>query len=428
MPSQPVAVLLALLALLALCSCGAPRPFRNHSASPTIHSSNTALALPPSLPQDRVTAATEPVDIESTEFRLDRRDFTDFVEIEPTTVSSAAGDMTTAAIKYKIEHLFEGADLYLKSEGVLTADAQLAPTRGLEHKLRWTLDLLPDRGSRKDYTMTRRQGQELYTSFRREGLLYRNEPELAEVSKLYAEWTLASDQDKPGLLKEARRLWQEIAPGRAFPVDEDTWPELDRATAGLAPWLDETGKWRAWLEFDAGAETDQDFDDVQFVGGAEAKLKLPILGKPLDWFCGWLRGGNQVVKLANLNRGPYLWVGIDAVDASENESRKMITGGVDDDFLRARAGAYYRNELWSSDDGKKTIDLEAEWLLYHELDAPSSIEAADLDTTSFVRVALTYDDFFVEYRDGRQPLDLQGESAVFVGFRFGEVGASNQGR
>ena len=47
---------------------------------------------------------------------------------------------------------------------------------------------------------------------------------------------------------------------------------------------------------------------------------------------------------------------------------------------------------------------------------------ADLDKTSFFRATVLFPgNMFVEYTDGQRPLDLQDESAVYLGFRYGKL-------
>lgn len=332
------------------------------------------------------------------------------LQLTPKVVSGGNGERTIG-VEYSYDRLiapdlgFTEVDLWLESKGTIVADPELTPEARLQHRLR--LNVI-----------------DLFGSQRRDQDRYRLADGVVDVERAYTAWR--TEPTEPHL-QELQNRWRDqtgrsdMGPRETFGDDDpgnDKFPLIEDLTApatgqGSLPFLS--------LELNLGAETDQDFQDVQWVGGAGARMKWPLLGLPLDLLCSVIRGyGSDQVGSANYDRGPYFWGGVDLVDASNNESRLALTD--DDQFARLNIGAFWRNEILRITDGAgghTPVAIELEWRYYFELDADAAVETAEQDETSWFRGSLLLPhDVLLEYTDGRQPLDLTGGSRLFVGWRF----------
>jgi hypothetical protein len=170
------------------------------------------------------------------------------------------------------------------------------------------------------------------------------------------------------------------------------------------------------FDVDADAETDQTFSDVQFVGQAQLRGKILI-----DWFdkpFALLRGGQAPIHHLNRNGGPLFWGGVGVVDASGVETREAIAGDEDEIFVRAHFGVSYRTEIYSGSSPSRSLALELSWRYYHEFDAPGPLRAQDLDNTSYFKATLLFPgNYFLQYTDGKLPLDVESSSTVSLGWR-----------
>ena len=169
-------------------------------------------------------------------------------------------------------------------------------------------------------------------------------------------------------------------------------------------------------DLNAEAETDDRFTDAQLVGSASlrAKLEMPFLDFPFEMLRS---GGGRPKSFLNRKGGPYIWGGIGLVDPSNNDTRKAIALE-DDTFLRAHVGLFYRTEVLSLD-AEKSVALELTWRYYHEFDAPRGIRQEKLDETSYFRVTLLFPkNLFIEYTNGKLPLDVQNAETIMGGWRY----------
>lgn len=367
------------------------------------------------------------------------------LRLEPKALAGTSDGADTVGLEYEYNRyfsLFGGRnvrEMQFESSGLFAADADASPNRQLDHKLRVSLvDLLNTgldlRG--EDFDMSRdSRGEEWYRL--KPELLTVNvaDPNFTKFVAAVRSWELERGKASPDpkeLKKHtdaAKKAWkdltgeeldQELEAGLVeFLTDVLVKPSAGassspRSRRGL-PWLS--------LELNVGAETDQDFGDVQYTGGGRLYGKFPWLDdRILNRGLGYLRGYERPKWWRNSRGGPYLWAGVDVVDATQNESRKAITGGSDESFGRFSAGAWYRNELFSlgTDSPEDVVSLEVAWDFYAEIDAPDAIKQADQDVNSFVRLTVFFkDEYFIEYIDGSRPLDLRDSSAVAVGWRFG---------
>ena len=172
-------------------------------------------------------------------------------------------------------------------------------------------------------------------------------------------------------------------------------------------------------DLDGNLEHDQSLTNVQFVGSAQIRGK--VLSPIFDFPFSLIRRvtGNDTGEPKNwLNRagGPYFWGGIGYVESSENDGRQAITTE-HKVFPRIHAGVFYRTEVFGTSEAN-SMALELSWRYYHEINAPKAIRQADLDHTSYFKATLLFPgNYFLEYTDGKLPLDVEGASTVSVGWR-----------
>lgn len=351
------------------------------------------------------------------------------LHLEPKVIEGTGSGDTTLGVAYRYERRLGSLsggrdfDLHLESRGLLVADPELSPERRLQHRLRLSvIDLLGDSAS--DYERQRDPANGEVWRWQHARL----DAEHQRLRGLYRQWTASEDDGERGtLLAQAQQLWRDRTGGVIHVVD-GKWVEIERA---IEPVIDEVQQSTSdflTLTADIGVESDQRFRDVQVVGGVQLRGKFGLLGAPLERLFELTRGYAAPIDYRNHDAGPYLWAGLEAVDASANESREALVTSSDEQFLRVGLGAFYRNELL--DLGQRgdpqPVGLELEWRYYFELDAPQAIEQAGFDQTSWFRARLLLPgDLVVEYTDGRQPLDLADSSTLFVGFQFGRSAAGH---
>lgn len=359
--------------------------------------------------------------------------FSKYLRLEPKTITGADGTDATIGLGYEYKRRFADVskggdlDLYFESAGFLAAEKDESADRQLEHKLRLNLiDLLSHKRADDYERFEDPDSKQSHRRLKEQQRIYQSAG-LAEVRQRYRAYLIETDEQKRAeILKEAQEIWKRTSDEDLVLGPDNTWPQIDALEGN---WMDRQAEFKAgvsrpWLslEVNAGAESDQDFRDVQYAGGALLYGKWQLLGTPVDFLCKSIRGYDEPHNFLNYQGGPYFWAGFEIVDATENNSRNGITGGDDDTFGRFHAGVFYRNELFSFGEGRdaEAVSLEFTWEFYSELDAPDSIEAADGDDTSYVKAALLFDNgMFLEYKDGRKPIDIDDSSALSVGFRFG---------
>lgn len=143
-------------------------------------------------------------------------------------------------------------------------------------------------------------------------------------------------------------------------------------------------------------ETDQSFDDRQFVYGVTALANK---------FGGFLPQ----------NDFASLRLGYGRVEPKGDAQRKLALAGAPlDAFNRWHAELYYNHAL----KGRLT-SLEFQYRYFQELDAPAPVSAAGLDRYGLGTIRLNIkDDLFVAYSRGRLPFDKLSDRAVTIGWSF----------
>jgi hypothetical protein len=173
-----------------------------------------------------------------------------------------------------------------------------------------------------------------------------------------------------------------------------------------------------------GLEADQRFQTKQWAYGLNLGLDIKawnpnsLLARwnVFDWPAAALRylfGSDDGFRPSGAAI-PTLILGLDQVDPTDNDERAMLTDL--DAFARFRAEVAWRSILVPRDDG--SISVEAGWRLYHEIDAPDALRAADLDSFSHVFVAITVPNgMYAAWSHGRFPFDQQKDQVYELGFR-----------
>lgn len=247
---------------------------------------------------------------------------------------------------------------------------------------------------------------------------------VTKVAFLYSRSTVTrghSEQYWRGLVNE---FWELMEIDEPTPAQEERIKYLERRMAGV------TGDQVLWLimpEVHAQVETDDRFNNEQWVGGAGittdtdiiTMLRLGSRTEPfrlhtlLDSPFSWFREGDD------WNAAPVvLYMGLDYVSNSNVEAREALTD--DDEFLRPTFQAYWETLV------AQDIILTFRWRVFYEIDAPEAIKDADLDLTSFFEVSAEVPvikneertKFVIKYTDGALPPTLGEASTVSVGLKF----------
>jgi hypothetical protein len=361
------------------------------------------------------------------------------LEINPQVLTLTDGEGTTVGVRYKYDRqVIQGGltkqtdiEFRIHSEGLIVAEEEKSPNRLLTHGLRLsaikllrTKQIVDDAQLNEMKQLAGTVNSEYFIPWRRalrSARPLREKKSSGTLTEAEANTLKDLEATMTGYVTKGRTL---LAKYGTLEPDEDPVQEKWRIRNG-----GESRDFASYLEslalkdppiflsfdLDANAETDQTFTDVQLVGSARlyGKLNFPFLDFPFEM----LRGGGPAKNGVNRNRGPYIWTGIALVDASGNDSRKAITAD-DENFARAEIGVSYRTEVYSTT-AANAVALELQWRYYHEFNAPRAIRRADLDNTSYFKATLLFPgNYFLEYTDGKLPLDIEGASTVSVGWRY----------
>ena len=144
-------------------------------------------------------------------------------------------------------------------------------------------------------------------------------------------------------------------------------------------------------------ETDQKFDKEQ-----------TVLGGRLTWLKSNLIARNDILALD---------LGYGRVDPSDEDTDRKTALGVAEleGFDRLDFEAWYHIPTgWGV-----VRALEFNYRLYHEIDAPSAVEAAGIDNFELATIrAKLPGDFFVAYSKGKLPFDKTSDQIVEVGLSY----------
>ena len=198
----------------------------------------------------------------------------------------------------------------------------------------------------------------------------------------------------------------------------------------VRPLLSDQFYWE--IAADAALESDQEFESKQWAYGvhavfevkgwndAGALAKFNVLDYPfaalraLSGYETCTGGGSSCFKPRG-TAWPSLLVGLDRVSGAANTPRELA--GETGDYDRLRLEASFRTPLARYGDDRLFISIN--YRHYEELDAPPSVQAADLDSFEYFTVALGGEDgIYVSYTDGRLPLDLVDDQVFELGYQF----------
>lgn len=125
----------------------------------------------------------------------------------------------------------------------------------------------------------------------------------------------------------------------------------------------------------------------------------------------WLAGRDERFRLTG--GYPTLAIGLDVVDASQDDTRNALTD--DDSYFRARFEAGVRSPVFDLDDER--LFLSARWRFHQEVDPVAAVKRAGTDDSSHLAIALDLPKGWeLTYTTGRLPLDAQDDSTVALGF------------
>jgi hypothetical protein len=351
------------------------------------------------------------------------------LEINPKVVTATGGNGTTVGIDYKFERGLSletigsrketDVAFAFKSGGLILAEPAKTPNNTFTHTLRLSLiNLWPSmdiRDNDSDSVAAKAN------SARRKA-----------IAKKYDAWSklaLMTNRDETHnnemtrLVESATEDFRAIGPLRA---DADARPPIWNVTSkGVEKnYNNALRDYRSRplflsADFDADVEHDQTFTNVQFVGSAQIRGK--VLSPIFDWPFSLIRrvtsdSDGEPKNWLNRAGGPYFWGGIGYVDASENDARQALTTE-HSSFARAHAGVSYRTEIFGTTEAN-AVALELSWRYYYEINAPGVIKAQHLDDISYFKATfLLPKGIFIEYTDGKLPVDVAGGSTVSVGWR-----------
>src|SRR5688572_959659 len=332
------------------------------------------------------------------------------LEINPKIITPLDGGGTTIGIEYKYENdlkrtaLSQNTDVAFSiySAGLAAVDPGRVPNDVFTHGVRLkVIDLWPapppeDSAAFKHHAALKRRINERYFD------PWLDETDPNEMNELFD----AAARE----LADYGELEAEFSPRKQWYLRNSS----GRSTLGDS--LNAIKERPIFLSFDLAAdvEHDQSLTNLQFVGSAQirGKLLLSWIDKPFEL----LRGGPPKNWL-NRAGGPHFWAGIAMVNASENDARQALSTE-HETFPRFHFGAQYRTELFSISE-TKSVALELAWRFYYEFDAPDPIKDAELDQTSYFKVTVLFPgNYFLEYTDGRLPVDVDSASTVSAGWRY----------
>ena len=178
------------------------------------------------------------------------------------------------------------------------------------------------------------------------------------------------------------------------------------------------------ISANVGLEADQTFVSKQWAYGLNAGFDVKAWNPQsllaqwnvFDWPAALLRYllGSEKDFRPSGAAIPTLIVGLDRVDPTGNAARASIAGL--DPYTRVRAEVAYRSMLLSLANGP--VSAEAGWRYFRELGAPLAVRMADLQSSSYVHIAITAPNgMYAAWSHGRLPFDRQDDQVYELGFQ-----------
>ena len=202
---------------------------------------------------------------------------------------------------------------------------------------------------------------------------------------------------------------------------DDSTTNIIKAIRGGLP------RFRSYIdyEFNAGLESDQQFDQKQWTYGAQVALDFKAYDQGawqttfniLDWPFAVVR------RLSGYDRKfrvygstiPTLVFGIDQVDPKDNSARTSL--GATSKFERYRAEVFFRTPIARIRSNEVFFNFDYRYL--KERSPPQSIVNAGLGSFKYTVISISSSSgVFVSYRDGKLPFDLEKQQVFEVGWKF----------
>ena len=221
------------------------------------------------------------------------------------------------------------------------------------------------------------------------------------------------------------RINQQVTEWRL--ADPDKEEEILR---GLIGTVRETFTPQLYLSLAANGalESDQSFDNKQYVWSVQAALDFKDWGNKSAWSkfnfvdlpAALIRAASGYEDCGTCVRPrgtswPTLRVGLGRVMPEDEDPRALA--GDNSDFTRAEIELAYRSPIARLNEDR--IYLSASWRYFREMSAIDSVKAAGIDKHMLTTVIIGgTDGVFVSFSDGKLPFAVENDQVVEVGFRW----------
>jgi hypothetical protein len=181
-----------------------------------------------------------------------------------------------------------------------------------------------------------------------------------------------------------------------------------------------------WVDFHGGVEANQDYSQTHTLFGLTAALAYQpdsaganynLFDLPFSWLRQAFGSARYVAPY------PSLLLGIDRIDADENDPRSALTA--DTTFSRLKAEVAFATQV--ANFSGQILRLTTSYRYYKEMSAPSAVKAAGLDEFNFFTASLRFPakmlpliesdayELFVSYTDGKLPFGVANDQTFEVG-------------
>ncbi len=177
----------------------------------------------------------------------------------------------------------------------------------------------------------------------------------------------------------------------------------------------------------AGLESNQRFTQRQWSYGAQVSVEIKSYDRNawqtkaniFDYPFALIRlftGYNTIPEFVPYGSSiPTIVFGLDQVDPENNSAREALEEA--STFDRYRCEIYFRSPIAYI--GGNEIFFNFDYRYLHEIDAPTSIKASDIDKFEYTVISITSSNgVFVSYTDGKLPFDLSNHQAYELGWKF----------
>ena len=174
-----------------------------------------------------------------------------------------------------------------------------------------------------------------------------------------------------------------------------------------------------------GLESDQSFQQKSYVYGGRVGLDVKAWNPSsqlarwnlFDWPFAALRylNGTDPTFAPLGSTIPTVLAGLSLVDPQDDDTREAL--GALDAYPRVQLEAAFRTLVLNGPTGPIYFQSGVRW--FHELDAPAAIQQANLQTFSYLALALVSDQGpYFSYSKGRLPFDERRDQVYELGFKL----------